>query len=60
MRGTTTSTANKFMMKSRASRPATGGNKNIAMGAKRQGNPNARVAGTIGGSLKGPFLGRRS
>lgn len=46
--------AQKMVNKSKSKRSATGGNKNITTGAKRQGSQTARVAGVVKGNLKGP------
>ena len=58
-RGTTTSASKFFVDKSRSSRPATGGNKNLGPAGAQMpgGSQGSRVDGVIAANLKGPFLG---
>lgn len=61
-RGTTTTTAAQFRMIAGRARPATDGNKNIAMGARRMSKQDQfrQVAPIIDKAITGPFLGRRT
>lgn len=59
---TTTTKANRFKMVSDSNRPATSGNKNISMGARRMSaeSQKSKIAAGFAATHTGPFLGRRS